>query len=49
MSVILWLFFVLLNGKLNVEIALLGAAVWALRRRRKGAAVWRFGGWRAGR
>ena len=30
MSVILWLFFVLLNGKLNVEIALLGAAVAAL-------------------
>ena len=30
MSVILWLFFVLLNGKLTWEIALLGAAVAAL-------------------
>ena len=30
MAVILWLFFVLLNGKLTWEIALLGAAVAAL-------------------
>ena len=30
MSIILWLFFVLLNGKLTWEIALLGAAVAAL-------------------
>ena len=30
MSVILWLFFILLNGKLTWEIALLGAAVAAL-------------------
>ena len=30
MSVVLWLFFVLLNGKLTWEIALLGAAVTAL-------------------
>ena len=30
MSVVLWLFFVLLNGKLTWEIALLGAAVAAL-------------------
>ena len=30
MSVILWLFFVLLNGKLTWEIAILGAAVAAL-------------------
>ena len=30
MAVILWLFFVLLNGKLSVEIALLGAVVAAL-------------------
>ena len=30
MFVVLWLFFVLLNGKLNWEIALLGAAVAAL-------------------
>ena len=30
MSVILWLFFVLLNGKLNWEIALLGVGIAAL-------------------
>lgn len=30
MAILLWLFFVLLNGKLNAEIALLGALVAAL-------------------